>query len=66
MERLQEIIDGYGFGISKKKLIEKAYRVLDSEGHDTYIMNDLYIGIDGIEYQIIKSVKENRWIAKLL
>lgn len=64
MERLQEIINGYGFGISKKKLIEKAYRILDAEGHNTYIMNDLYIGIDGTEYQIIKSRKENRWIAK--
>lgn len=66
MERLQEIINGYGFGISKKKLIEKAYRILDAEGHDTYILNDLYIGIDGAEYQIIKSRKQDRWIAKAL
>lgn len=66
MERLQEIINGYGFGISKKELIRTAYRILDSEGHDTYILNDLYIGIDGNEYQIIKSRKEDRWIAKAL
>lgn len=66
MERLQEIINGYGLGITKKNLIEKAYRILEAEGHHTYILNDLYIGIDGTEYQIIKSRKEDRWIAKLL
>jgi hypothetical protein len=66
MERLQEIINGYGFGISKKNLIEKAYRILDAEGHHVYIINDLYIGIDGAEYKIIKSRKEDRWIAKTL
>ena len=49
-----------------KKLIEKAYRILDAEGHHTYILNDLYIGIDGAEYQIIKSRKQDRWIAKAL
>lgn len=66
MERLQQIINGYGFGISKKNLIEKAYRQLEAEGHQVYILNDLYIGIDGTEYQIIKSRKQDRWIAKQL
>jgi len=64
MTRLKEIINGYGFGISKKNLIEKAYRILEAEGHDAYILNDIYIGIDGTEYQIIKSRKQNGWIAK--
>ena len=64
MTALQNYIDGYGFGISKKNLIEKAYRQLTADGHDCYIINDLYIGIDGKEYQIIKSIKQNSWIAK--
>jgi len=66
MERLQQIINEYGFGISKEKLIEKAYRVLEAEGHKAYILNDKYIEIDGYEYQVIKSTKENRWVAKEL
>ena len=66
MERLQQIINEFGFGISKEKLIEKAYRVLEAEGHEVYILNDKYIGIDGYEYQVIKSTKENRWVAKEL
>ena len=64
MTALQNYIDGFGFGISKKKLIENAYRQLTADGHRCYIINDLYIGIDGEEFQIIKSRKQNRWIAK--
>ena len=66
MERLQQIINGFGFGITKEKLIEKAYRVLEAEGHRVYILNDKYIGIDGYEYQVIKSTKEGHWVAKEL
>lgn len=66
MERLQQIINGFGFGITKEKLIEKAYRVLEAEGHTVYILNDKYIGIDGYEYQVVKNAKEHRWIAKEL
>lgn len=66
MERLQEIVNGFGFGISKEKLIAKAYRVLQAEGHDVYVLNDLYIGIDGYEYQVIKSARQGRWIVKEL
>ena len=66
MERLQQIINEYGFGISKEKLISKAYWMLKAEGHEVYVLNDKYIGIDGYEYQVIKSLKEGRWIAKEL
>ena len=66
MERLQQIINEYGFGISKETLISVAYMKLKKEGHEVYILNDKYIGIDGYEYQVIKSLKENRWIAKEL
>ena len=64
MRELQDFVNGYGLGISKEKLIVKAYRQLSADGHDCYILNDRYIGIDGKEYQLIKSRKEDRWIAK--
>ena len=66
MKRMQEIVNGFGLGITKEKLIEKVYRVLEAEGHDVYVLNDKYIGIDGYEYQVVKSVKEGRWIVKEL
>lgn len=64
MKELQAFVDGYGFGISKEKLAVKAYRHMRDEGHDCYIINDRYIGVDGKEYQLIKSRKQNRWIVK--
>ncbi len=64
MKELQEFVNGFGFGISKEKLIEKAYRQLSADGHDCYILNGRYIGIDGKEYQLIKSRKNDAWIAK--
>lgn len=64
MTALQNFVDGYGFGISKEKLIIKAYRQLSADGHNCYIINDKYIGIDGEEFQLIKSRKEDRWIVK--
>ena len=36
MKELQEFVNGFGFGISKEKLIEKAYRQLSADGHDCY------------------------------
>ncbi len=66
MKRMQEIVNGFGFGITKEKLMEKVYRVLEAEGHDVYVLNDKYIGIDGYEYQVVKNTKEGRWIVKEL
>ena len=66
MKRMQEIVNGFGFGITKEKLIEKVYRVLEAEGHDVYVLNGKYIGIDGYEYQVVKNTKEGRWVVKEL
>lgn len=63
MTALQNFVDNYGFGISKEKLVEKAYWNLCSD-HDCCIINEKYIGIDGKEFQLIKSKKQNRWIVK--
>lgn len=64
MKALQEFVNNYGFGISKEKLIERAYRQLSVDGHKCCIINDRYINVDGTDYQLIKSRKENRWIVK--
>lgn len=63
-ERLQKFVNGYGLGISKEKLIGIMYHAFSVETKDTYIINDRYLHIDGIEYQLIKSKKENRWLVK--
>jgi hypothetical protein len=64
MKALQDILDGYGLGISKEQLVKKVYSRLSLDGHECYILNERYIGVDGVEYQFIKSRKECRWIAK--
>ena len=64
MKELQNFVNGYGLGISKEKLIEKAYFQLTADGHDCYTINDRYISIDGKDYQLIKSRKEDRWVVK--
>lgn len=64
MEALQNFVNGFGFGISKEKLVEKAYFKLTSDGHKCYTINDRYISVDGEDFQLIKSRKEDRWIVK--
>ena len=66
MSEIQGFVDYYGFGISKEKLVSKIYRFMEGNGHQCYILNGKYIGVDETEYQIIKSKKEGRWIAKML
>ena len=61
---IQGIVDFYGLGISKEKLAEKAYRVLEMNGHDCYILNGKYIGVDGEEFQFIKNKVNGCWIVK--
>lgn len=64
MTELQNFVNGYGLGISKEQLITKAYRHMSVAGRDCFIINDRYLSIDGSEYQLIKSRKEDRWIVK--
>lgn len=64
-EMLQNFVDGYGFGISKEKIADKAYRFLQANGFRPYIINEKYIGVDREnEFQFIKSKKQNRWIVE--
>lgn len=64
MEELQNFVNQYGFGISKEKLMTAAYYFLSATHTDLYTINERYIHIDGHDYQVIKSRKENRWIVK--
>ena len=66
MEALQAFVARFGLGISKEKLISKAYFQLSHDGHDCCIINGIYICVDGEELQVIKSRRENRWIVKPL
>lgn len=62
MKALQNFVDQFGTGISVKKLIEKAYRQLELEGHDCCILNEKYIIVDGVEYRLVR--KNGDWIVK--
>ena len=64
MKEFQSFVDDFGIGISKRELMKKAYTWLTSRGHDCYILNEIYLGVDGEEYQVIKSRKMGRWIVK--
>lgn len=62
---IQNYVEGYGLGISKEKLAERAYNYLRSEGVPAYIINEKYIGVDKEnEFQFIKSRKLNKWIVE--
>ena len=65
INKLQEILKGFGLGISKEELISQIYRTLKAEGiKDIAILNDKYLTIEGQDYKIIKSKKTNSWIVK--
>ena len=64
MTELQNFIEGYGFGISVKELVKKAYRHLANKGHEVCLVNERYLEVDGTTYLLSKSRKQGRWIAK--
>lgn len=64
MTELQNYIDGFGFGISVKKLADKAYNHMAARGHKVCLVNERYLEVDGKTYLFSKSKKHGRWIAK--
>ena len=66
ISEIQGFVDFFSFGINREKLAEKAYRYMEANGHECYILNGKYIGVDGEEFQFIKSTKEGRWIVKTI
>ena len=65
IEKIQNFINNWGLGLTVRDLAVKAYRFMESEGHHSYILNDRYISVDGVEYRFVKNRKEGHWIVKL-
>lgn len=65
IEKIQNFINNWGLGLPVQDLVTKVYRHVEAEGHESYILNDRYISVDGVEYRFTKSRKEGRWIVKL-
>lgn len=64
-EKLQNFVDFWGLGISKEKLIGKLYSHMRAGGYENvYITNGRYLTVNGTNYQLIKSIKTDRWIVK--
>lgn len=64
MRDLQEFVNKFGFGISKKALVSEAYNAMRALGYRVYVINDKYLGVNYHEFQFIKSNKEGKWIVK--
>lgn len=61
---IQDYVNLYGLGISKKELVNKTYRYLDRNEHECVVLNDIYLMVDGEVFQLLKSRKQNKWIVK--
>ena len=64
MKDLQNFVNQYGLGLSKENLADAAYDAMKVLGHDVCLLNDKYLIVDGVNYQFIKSRKNNCWIVK--
>jgi len=61
MNTIQNYVNGFGFGISVNELASKIYFKLASLGYDPCIVNDRYIEVDGITYQLRKTRSKGHW-----
>lgn len=64
IEKIQNYIFNWGLGLTVRDLAIKVYEFMEAEGHESYILNDRYIGVDGVEYRFIKNRREGRWVVK--
>ena len=60
-ENIQNIVNDFGFGISVNELASKVYFKLASLGFKPCIVNDRYIEVDGITYQLRKTRSKGHW-----
>lgn len=60
-EMLQEMVNGYGFGISVEGLASEVYHQLRAQGSEPCIVNDRYIEVDGVTYQFRKTRAKGHW-----
>jgi hypothetical protein len=61
---IENIVNEYGFGISVKELVRIVYRELAAMGYSPYIVNDRYIGVDEVTYQLCKTRSKGHWTVK--
>lgn len=62
--KVQEIVSGYGFGISVKDLAVAVYRKLTAAGEMAYIVNERYVGVNGKTYQFLKTRSKGQWTVR--
>ena len=63
-DNVQAIVNQFGLGISVKELAVMVYDQLVAQGEDVYILNERYIGVNGDNFQLVKSKAKGQWIVK--
>ena len=61
MNKLQDMVNKYGFGLSVKDLASDIYWELRAEGLNPCIVNDRYIEVNGVTYQFRKTRSKGHW-----
>ena len=61
MNKLQEMVNKYGFGLAVRDLASDIYWELRAEGLKPCIVNERYIEIDGMTYQFRKTRAKGHW-----
>lgn len=59
--KLQEVVAGYGFGLTVENLVRQIYWSLVAEGLRPCIVNARYIEVEGITYQFKKTRSKGHW-----
>ena len=60
LELIQNEANKYGFGISKKELAGCIYGKIEN----CAILNEIYLSVEGRNYQFVKSTKNRKWIVR--
>ena len=60
-DRIQEMVNAYGFGISVENLVSELYQKLMLEGVAACIVNDRYLEVAGANYQLKKTRSRGHW-----
>lgn len=61
LNKLQAVVNGYGFGISVEGLASNVYHELAAAGFHPCIVNDRYVEIEGVTYQFRKTRSKGHW-----
>lgn len=61
-EKLQEMVNNYGFGISAQNLVCEIYnKVYTATGKHPVIVNERYLEVEGKTYQFRKTRSKGHW-----